>query len=91
MGNSGTFRKGDGRPRKPKGAKNKVTQSIRQAFKDAFDEMGGVDALVEWGMKEENQGAFYALASKLIPTEITGPAGEPITFKVIRPSAEPKP
>ena len=75
--------KGTPGPGRPVGSKNKVTQSIRQAFKDAFDEMGGVDALVEWGLKEENRGAFYALASKLIPTEITGPEGKDITVRFI--------
>lgn len=71
MANSGTFRKGDGRTRKPVGAKNKVTQSMREAWLNAFNEIGGVPALVKWGKKPRNQTAFYSLASKLIPVDIT--------------------
>lgn len=75
MGNSGTFRKGDGRPRKPKGAKAKVTVSMRQAWMDAFEGLGGVEALIEWGTDPKNRTAFYTLASKLIPVDIMSSEG----------------
>ena len=70
------------------GTKNKVTQSMREAFKDAFDKMGGVDALVEWGSMPQNRGAFYQLASKLIPIEVSGTDGKEIVVKFIE-SAKP--
>lgn len=66
------------------GAKNKVTQSMREAFKEAFDNMGGAEALMEWGMRQENRGAFYALASKLIPIEVSGEGGGEIVLKFIQ-------
>lgn len=75
MGNSGTFRKGDGRARKPVGAKNKVTQSMRQAWLEAFEGVGGVPALIEWGSDPKNRTAFYTLASKLIPVDIMSSQG----------------
>lgn len=77
-----------GNPGRPVGTKNKVTQSMREAFKDAFDKMGGVDALVEWGSMPQNRGAFYQLASKLIPIEVSGTDGKEIVVKFIE-SAKP--
>lgn len=56
---------GRGRPR---GAVNKTTASIKGAFVEAFEKMGGATALVIWGT--ENPTEFYRLASKLIPTEV---------------------
>ena len=54
-----------------KGVPNKVTTSMRQVWLDAFDRLGGVDALVRWGSKPENETEFYKLSSKLIPLDIT--------------------
>lgn len=70
MANAGSFKKGEKRPGqgRPKGVKNKTTVAIKEAFREAFDEMGGVDALVRWG--QDNPTQFYQLASKLIPTEV---------------------
>lgn len=63
---NGGKRAGAGRP---KGKPNKFTASVKQAFADAFDNMGGVKALTEWG--KTNPTDFYKLYSKLIPTDIT--------------------
>lgn len=70
MANSTAFKKGEKRPGqgRPKGCQNKSTVAIKDAFRQAFDDMGGVDALVTWG--KDNQTQFYQLASKLIPTEV---------------------
>jgi hypothetical protein len=59
---------------RPKGSPNKVTASIKAAFKEAFDEMGGAPALVKWGLANKTE--FYKLVTKLIPTEITGENGK---------------
>lgn len=75
------FVKGDKRAGRPEGSKNKVTQSMRQAWMDAFDGIGGVEALIEWGSKEKNRTAFYSLASKLIPIDITTSEGLTINVK----------
>jgi hypothetical protein len=53
--------------RKP-GSLNKSTVAVKEAFRQAFDDLGGTSALVTWAM--ENPTQFYQLYSKLIPTEI---------------------
>jgi hypothetical protein len=72
-----------------KGTPNKLTVSVKGAFKEAFDELGGVAALVQWGKKYPTH--FYGLYSKLIPQEIehSGPGGGPIeTLNIVRNAAE---
>ena len=63
------FRKGKPKTggRKP-GVVNKATASVKEAFAEAFDKLGGAEALVAWG--RENPTDFYKLASKLIPTDV---------------------
>ena len=55
---------------RPAGTPNKVTQSMREAYREAFDKVGGAEALAEWGMQEKNRTAFYQLTAKLIPLQI---------------------
>lgn len=50
------------------GTQNKLTQSVKEAFGEAFEKLGGADALVKWA--KINQTDFYKLASKLIPADI---------------------
>lgn len=64
---------GERRGGRKKGTPNKVTASVKGALNDAFGQIGGVPSLVAWG--KENQGEFYKLWSKLVPTEVTGPDG----------------
>lgn len=55
---------------RPKGSKNHFGVEAKQAFAEAFDEMGGVANLVRWAKK--NPETFYKLYSKLIPVTIGG-------------------
>jgi hypothetical protein len=65
---SGKF--GPGNPGRPPGTPNKFT-SLKQAFLDAFEIIGGVDALAEWAKKSErNRGIFYGLITKPFPQEV---------------------
>lgn len=50
------------------GTPNKHTATIKEAFGEAFEKLGGADALVIWA--KSNKTDFYKLASKLIPTEM---------------------
>ena len=63
--NHGGNRLGAGRP---KGAENKITRTIKEHFKDAFEELGGSEGLVKWAKKsDENLGMFYRMCTKMIP------------------------
>ena len=52
---------------RPVGSKNKFT-TLKAAFIDAFEEIGGVDNLVEWARC--NQTEFYKMLARLMPREI---------------------
>src|SRR5882757_2746260 len=60
-------------PGRPLGVPNKMTVAAKQAFSLAFEGLGGVDALIEWG--KENKSTFYTLYARLIPTEVIGSIG----------------
>lgn len=62
------------------GSTNKRTAEVKDALLKAFDELGGVEALVKWGKQARNRTEFYKLWAKLLPTEIKNPDGE--TFRV---------
>ena len=66
-----------------KGTPNKVTASMREAWREAFDRLGGVDSLVAWGQAEPTE--FYRLVTKLIPQDVTS-GGEKLSGVVILPS-----
>lgn len=55
-----------------KGTPNKLTATVKEAFQAAFDELQQDPAtkLSAWG--KENPTDFYKVASKLIPTEVSG-------------------
>lgn len=63
------------------GTPNKVTASIKAAFKESFDNLGGPEALTTWA--RENPTEFYKLAARLIPTEIVGNEGGPLVVQVV--------
>lgn len=51
-----------------KGTPNKATASVKAALEDAFDKLGGVDALVTWARMEPTE--FYKLYAKLLPVHV---------------------
>ena len=55
---------------KPKGATNKLTKSVKEAFEIAFSELqeDKEAKLTNWA--KENPTEFYKLAAKLIPTSV---------------------
>ena len=52
---------------RPVGSKNQFT-TLKSAFIDAFEEIGGVDNLVEWARC--NQTEFYRMVARLMPREV---------------------
>jgi hypothetical protein len=79
-------------PGRPKGSVNKVSKTMKEAFKEAFDQLGGVPKLVEWA--ERNPDKFYTLVARLLPVDITSndEAITPTVVKVnlVAPNAPPK-
>jgi hypothetical protein len=63
----GTFPNRAGRP---KGVPNKLTTAAKEAFALAFEGVGGVEKLTEWG--RENPGEFFKLYARLIPIDVSG-------------------
>lgn len=66
---------------RPKGVPNKITQSVRERFVEAFDKLQHDDDvnLVAWA--KNNPDDFYKLASKLIPLDVAVQGG--LTLNVI--------
>jgi hypothetical protein len=70
-----------------KGQPNKVTATAKEALTLAFQGIGGVPALTEWG--RDNPTEFYKLWAKLLPQEIKGEfSGGTVPFKVYIQSHE---
>jgi hypothetical protein len=69
-------------PGRPKGKPNKSTTSVKEAFRLAFEGIGGVKALIEWAKDEKTE--FFKIYSKLLPKEleVSGTDGGPIKAQV---------
>ncbi|MEP7454292.1 hypothetical protein [Phyllobacterium sp. SB3] len=57
-----------GGPGRGKGSKNKITKTLKEAVKLAFDEVGGVEYLV--AVAKADPKTFMQILAKLIPTEV---------------------
>jgi hypothetical protein len=68
-------------------------RAIREMFRDAFERLGGVDWLVTFANRsDENARVFVNSITKMIPLELTGKDGQPLTIQVItEPLAAPEP
>lgn len=77
----GQFKKGKA-PGRPKGAINHLTRTVRETVLNVFNELQKDKEanLKSWAINEPTE--FYKIASKLIPTEITGTVKNVITVKI---------
>lgn len=84
---------GPGQPKtggRKKGVPNKTTSEVKKALTEAFDKMGGIPSLVEWG--KENPTEFYKLWVKLIPVQQNVPAdATPVKIEIVNPYGSDKP
>jgi tRNA(Ile2) C34 agmatinyltransferase TiaS len=65
----GRFKKGEGG--RPVGAKNVINKTVKETVLDVFNRLqSGPNSLEAWAQEEPTE--FYKIASKLIPTEVTG-------------------
>jgi hypothetical protein len=71
-----------------KGTPNKNTTAVKSALIDAFDRLGGIDKLVEFG--QENPGEFYKLWVKVLPTQLNESDSniKPITINIVKDGIE---
>jgi hypothetical protein len=53
-----------------KGTPNRRTSEVKEILREAFEGVGGVQALIAWGKREENRTEFYKLWVKIIPAEV---------------------
>lgn len=51
-----------------KGSVNRTTANVKAVLENAFQMLGGVDALAAWAT--ENPGEFYKLWGKLVPRDL---------------------
>lgn len=63
-----------------KGVPNKATANVKAALTEAFDELGGVTALMAWAKKSPTE--FYKLWGRMMPLEVAGPGGGPIPLGI---------
>lgn len=69
-----------------KGSPNQIPRAVKEMVRQALNKSGGVSYLVK--QAKANPTAFLTLVGKLIPTEVSGPEGEPIAIierRVVRP------
>lgn len=80
--NQGAFKKGEKRPNqgRPKGVLNKNNQLIRDMITQALDQAGGVNYLAETALS--HPAAFLALIGKVMPIQLTGDGGGPISHSL---------
>ena len=78
----GGSRAGAGRP---KGATNKIPKQVKENIVAVFDELGGLDGMVDWAKSDpKNQTEFYRFYARLAPIEqkVTGDPDEPISIGI---------
>lgn len=62
-----------------------VKKELRQLFRDAFDQLGGTMWLVRFAQKDDqNARTFVQALSRLIPLELTGKDGSPLTVRIVK-------
>jgi hypothetical protein len=70
------FQPGERPVGRAKGTPNKITQSVKEALENAFEELGGMSYLVHVGRTDPR--TFCALLSKLLPTKLANADGSPL-------------
>ena len=75
------FQKGNKLAGSRKGIPNKSTASVKSALHAVYEKRGGDKALLSWA--KENETEFYRLWGRMLPQEVTGENGGPITFEKI--------
>jgi len=70
-------------PGRPKGSKDKISKNIKNNFEAVFEKLGGIDGFYAWAKKPGNQGHFYQMYSKMLPSNVDVTSKEGIKFIVV--------
>lgn len=62
---------------RPKGSVNKKTAQVKEALQAVYTKKGGDTALLAWA--KENETEFYKLWGRMLPQEVSGPEGGPVS------------
>lgn len=73
-------------PGRPKGVPNKVPKTVKEGFLNAFIDLQSDPKNNILSFAKKNPKLFYALASKLIPTEVKGAFTGKTTLEIVRKS-----
>lgn len=64
------------------GTPNKITAAFKDAVRTVYEDIGGHKAFAAWA--KDNQGEFYRIAARLIPTEVSMSATAGLTVVLDR-------
>lgn len=70
------------------GTPNKTTQTVKAALEDAFDQLGGVERLVEWA--NEQPGEFFKLYAKLLPVQVSADLNHKGSISIVVDTGVPR-
>lgn len=62
----------EGNPGRPKGAQNKITRTVKETVLSVFNEIQDDPKVNLKEFAKDHPRDFYAIAARLIPTELTG-------------------
>lgn len=65
-------------PGRPKGKPNKLTRDVKEMVLTALNDAGGAEYLRR--QADKNPGAFLVLVGKLLPKQLTGEDGRPLSL-----------
>lgn len=74
---------------RPKGTPNKVTGEVKEMILQALSNVGGVEYLQR--RAEDSPTAFLSLIGKVLPLQVTGENGGPLTVEILRYGADQAP
>ena len=81
-GESPKFKKGN--PGRPKGAKDKVSRTVKENIEETFQKLGGIKGLIEWANKSNyNKEKVYSWYFSMLPKNVGVDAEGNITINII--------
>ena len=81
-----------GNPGRPKGAKDKVSRNIKEAYEYVFEKRDGAKGFLKWvNANKRNTELFYQWYSKMLPSNISGDIDANVTVKIIKTITDKRP